>query len=136
MQSLQACLQAGWSKSDGIGRNAPTGSIREASRLGENWRNRKSAPTGSHREASRFGKNWQNRENAPTGSIREASRFGENWWNRENAPTGSLREASRLGENGGIGKMPQPEAIEMICTLFTGQPVRRVFLCVIVMSLN
>ena len=25
---------------------------------------------------------------------------------------------------------------EMICTLFTGQPVRRVFLCVIVMSLN
>ena len=26
--------------------------------------------------------------------------------------------------------------IDMICTLFTGQPVRRVFLCVIVMSLN
>ena len=25
---------------------------------------------------------------------------------------------------------------ELICTLFTGQPVRRVFLCVIVMSLN
>ncbi len=97
--SLQACLQAGWSKSDGIGRNAPTGSLREASRLGENWRNRKSAPTGSHREASRFGKNWQNRKNAPTGSLREASRLGENWWNRENAPTGSLREASRLGEN-------------------------------------
>ena len=24
----------------------------------------------------------------------------------------------------------------VICTLFTGQPVRRVFLCVIVMSLN
>ena len=24
----------------------------------------------------------------------------------------------------------------MICTLFTGQPVRRVFLCVIVMSLK
>ena len=24
----------------------------------------------------------------------------------------------------------------MICTLFTGQPVRRAFLCVIVMSLN
>ena len=24
----------------------------------------------------------------------------------------------------------------LICTLFTGQPVRRVFLCVIVMSLN
>ena len=24
----------------------------------------------------------------------------------------------------------------MICTLFTGQPVRRVFLCIIVMSLN
>jgi hypothetical protein len=26
--------------------------------------------------------------------------------------------------------------VKMICTLFTGQPVRRVFLCVIVMSLN
>ena len=26
--------------------------------------------------------------------------------------------------------------IILICTLFTGQPVRRVFLCVIVMSLN
>ena len=25
---------------------------------------------------------------------------------------------------------------DLICTLFTGQPVRRVFLCVIVMSLN
>ncbi|MCC2225170.1 acylphosphatase [Roseburia sp. CLA-AA-H209] len=26
--------------------------------------------------------------------------------------------------------------LDVICTLFTGQPVRRVFLCVIVMSLN
>ena len=26
--------------------------------------------------------------------------------------------------------------VGLICTLFTGQPVRRVFLCVIVMSLN
>ena len=28
------------------------------------------------------------------------------------------------------------EPAEVICTLFTGQPVRRVFLCVIVMSLK
>ena len=26
--------------------------------------------------------------------------------------------------------------LNLICTLFTGQPVRRAFLCVIVMSLN
>ena len=30
----------------------------------------------------------------------------------------------------------KPSAMMMICTLFTGQPVRRAFLCVIVMSLN
>ena len=31
---------------------------------------------------------------------------------------------------------PNAIVVIMICTLFTGQPVRRVFLCVIVMSLN
>ena len=33
-------------------------------------------------------------------------------------------------------KHPEELTCQVICTLFTGQPVRRVFLCVIVMSLN
>ena len=33
-------------------------------------------------------------------------------------------------------KAPEELIYNVICTLFTGQPVRRVFLCVIVMSLN
>ena len=36
-----------------------------------------------------------------------------------------------------ISKEIEESAMDtMICTLFTGQPVRRVFLCVIVMSLK
>ena len=35
-----------------------------------------------------------------------------------------------------VMKNDKEEIVAMICTLFTGQPVRRVFLCVIVMSLK
>ena len=57
---------------------------------------------------------------------------------------GKIPQPEAAGKQAGLGKsceirkIPQPEAVgkQVICTLFTGQPVRRVFLCVIVMSLN
>ena len=44
--------------------------------------------------------------------------------------------AANVFKNAGVPCGILVLAADLICTLFTGQPVRRAFLCVIVMSLN
>ena len=97
--------QAGWSKSDEMGRNAPTGRYREASGLEQKWRNGKKysnrKPSRSKRVGAKVTK-WE--EKLQPEAIEKQACWSKRVKRGRNTPTGSHREASGLEQKWQNGK--------------------------------